>query len=40
MRPQIEYYLANSGAKLLVVEQQFVPRLPAGRPQLWVLGDR
>jgi crotonobetaine/carnitine-CoA ligase len=39
MRPQIEYYLANSGAKLLVLEQQFVPRLPAEAPQVWVLGD-
>src|SRR5205814_9066777 len=39
MRPQIEYYLANSGAKLLVVEQQFVPRLPVERPHLWVPGD-
>jgi crotonobetaine/carnitine-CoA ligase len=39
MRPQLEYYLANSGAKLFVLEQQFVPRLPAEAPQLWVLGD-
>src|SRR5258706_6721958 len=39
MRPQLEYYLAHSGAKLLVVEQQFVARLPAEAPQLWVLGD-
>src|SRR5258708_33811682 len=39
MRPQIEYYLADSGAKLFVLEQQFVPRLPAEAPQLWVLGD-
>ena len=39
MRPQLEYYLANSGAKLFVLEQQFVPRLPAGAPRLWVLGD-
>src|SRR5438552_3350328 len=39
MRPQLEYYLANSGAKLLVLEQQFVPRMPAESPQLWVVGD-
>jgi len=39
MRPQIEYYLANSGAKLFVLEQQFAPRLPAEAPQLWVVGD-
>ena len=27
MGPQIEYYLANSGAKLLVLEKSFVSRL-------------
>src|SRR5207244_1045365 len=39
MRPQLEYHLANSGAKLLVLEQQFVPRMPAESPQRWVVGD-
>jgi crotonobetaine/carnitine-CoA ligase len=39
MRPQIEYYLANSGAKLLVLEPQFLPRLPAAAPPLWVVGE-
>src|SRR5207253_9966000 len=37
MRPQIEYYFANSGAKLLVVEPQFVSRLPPAA--LWVTGE-
>ena len=27
MGPQIEYLLANSGAKLLVIEERFVERL-------------
>src|SRR5438067_3048703 len=37
MRPQIEYYLANSGARLLVVEPQFLARLPPAA--LWVTGE-
>ena len=39
MRPQIEYYLANSGAKLFVLEAQFLSRLPAVAPQLWTAGE-
>jgi crotonobetaine/carnitine-CoA ligase len=39
MGPQIEYYLANSGAKLFVLEQQFLPRLPVAAPPLWVVGE-
>jgi crotonobetaine/carnitine-CoA ligase len=39
MGPQIEYYLANSGAKLFIVEKQFLPRLPQVAPSLWVLGE-
>ena len=39
MRPQIEYYLANSGAKLLVLDAQFTSRVPSAAPQLWVTGE-
>jgi crotonobetaine/carnitine-CoA ligase len=39
MRPQLEYYLANSGAKLFVVEKQFLERLPQAAPPLWVIGE-
>jgi crotonobetaine/carnitine-CoA ligase len=40
MRPQIEYVLSDSGAKLLVIEEPFVERLGAVRPSaLWVVGD-
>src|SRR5438067_4928501 len=39
MRPQIEYYLANSGAKLFVLESQYLERLPSASPKLWVLGE-
>ena len=38
MRPQIEYYLVNSGAKLLVAEPRFLPRLPPVE-KLWVVGE-
>jgi crotonobetaine/carnitine-CoA ligase len=38
MRPQIEYYLTNSGAKLIVSERRFVERLPAVG-KLWLLDD-
>lgn len=38
MRPQIEYYLANSGARLLVVESAFLDRLPTVQ-KLWVIGE-
>ena len=38
MRPQIEYYLANSGATLLVAEPRFLDRLPEVR-RLWLIGD-
>src|SRR5438874_5509617 len=39
MRPQIEYYLANSGAKLLVLEPQFLARLPSAAPGRRVTGE-
>ena len=45
MGPQIEYFLANSQAKLLVIEAEFLDRLRAadlGRTalrEIWVLGD-
>jgi crotonobetaine/carnitine-CoA ligase len=40
MGPQIAYYLENSGAKLLVVEERFVSRLEKRSAALWVLdGD-
>jgi len=39
MRPQIEYYLANSGAKLFVLEKQYLQRLPPTAPPLWVVGE-
>ena len=38
MGPQIEYYLTNSGAKLLVLEKSFVSRLRTGITT-WVLDD-
>jgi crotonobetaine/carnitine-CoA ligase len=38
MRPQIEHYVADSGARLLVAEPRFVERLPKVE-QLWVLGE-
>lgn len=38
MRPQIEYYLENSGAKLLVAEPRFLDRLPRVR-KLWLIGE-
>jgi crotonobetaine/carnitine-CoA ligase len=37
MAPQIEYYMTNSGAKLLVIEKQFKER--AAARDLWVLGE-
>ena len=37
MGPQIDYYLANSGAKLLVIEKQFTERTSEKRR--WVLDD-
>jgi crotonobetaine/carnitine-CoA ligase len=39
MRPQIEYYLANSGAKLFVIDAQFTSRVPDAAPRLWVTGE-
>src|SRR4051812_29667842 len=39
MRPQIEYYLANSGARLLVAEKPFLERLPPAAPPVWVPGE-
>lgn len=45
MGPQIEYFLANSEAKLLVVEEAFVERLQAADlartslREIWVLGE-
>src|SRR5438067_13222909 len=39
MRPQIEYYLGNSGARLFVVDAQFTSRLPDAPPPLWVTGE-
>lgn len=38
MRPQIEYYLANSGAKLLVAERHFLDRLPKVE-RLWPMEE-
>jgi crotonobetaine/carnitine-CoA ligase len=38
MGPQLEYYLTNSGAKLLVLEMSFVSRLRTGIT-IWVLDD-
>jgi crotonobetaine/carnitine-CoA ligase len=38
MGPQIDYYLTNSGAKLLVLEKSFVSRLRPGIAT-WVLDD-
>jgi len=39
MLPQIEYYLANSGARLFVVDAQFTSRLPDATPPLWVTSE-
>jgi crotonobetaine/carnitine-CoA ligase len=45
MGPQIDYVLANSGARLLVVEDRYVERLAAVDPSraclqtVWVVGD-
>jgi crotonobetaine/carnitine-CoA ligase len=38
MRPQVEYYVANSGAKLLVAEPAFRDRLPK-IDRAWMLGE-
>ena len=44
MGPQIEYYLANSGARLLVIEDRFVERLATANLQrteldtIWIVG--
>lgn len=44
MGPQMAYYLANSGARLLVIEDQFVPRLApvdvsaTALEAIWVVG--
>ncbi len=38
MRPQIEYYLTNSGAKVLVAEPRFRERLPKVE-KLWLMGE-
>lgn len=37
-RPQLEYYLADSGARLLVIEEEFVDRLSAAVERVWVPG--
>lgn len=45
MGPQIEYYLANSGARLLIIEDRFVERLATADLKataleaIWVIGD-
>jgi crotonobetaine/carnitine-CoA ligase len=39
MGPQIEYYLANSGARLLVIEDRFVQRLKAPAATIWIAGS-
>jgi crotonobetaine/carnitine-CoA ligase len=45
MGPQLAYYLANSGAKLLVIEDQFMPRLElvdlsaTALEAIWVVGS-
>lgn len=45
MGPQIEYVLANSGARLLVIEAQFIDRLATAElsrtalQAIWVVGD-
>jgi carnitine-CoA ligase len=44
MGPQIEYYVANSGARLLVIEDRFVERLATANLQrteldtIWIIG--
>ena len=38
MGPQIEYYLANSGAKLLVIEERFVERVRSPAVAKWIVG--
>jgi len=38
MGPQIEYYVTNSGSKLLVLEKSFVSRLRPGVPT-WILDE-
>ena len=38
MGPQIDYYMGNSGAKLLVIEPQFVERV-RGAVAMWVTGE-
>jgi len=37
MAPQIDYLLADSGAKLLVIEDRFVERLSSRPPLVWTL---
>src|SRR5918999_2219489 len=37
MGPQIAYYLENSGARLLVVEERFVERLSRRPASVWIL---
>jgi crotonobetaine/carnitine-CoA ligase len=39
MGPQIEYVLRDSGAKLLVIEAQFVARVSSSAPPMWVVED-
>jgi crotonobetaine/carnitine-CoA ligase len=39
MGPQIGYYLANSGAKLLVIEERFVQRLTTPAVATWIVGS-
>src|SRR2546428_9919874 len=38
MGPQIEYYLTNSGAKLLVIEERLEQRLTTRAAAIWVVG--
>jgi carnitine-CoA ligase len=40
MGPQIDYYLANSGAKLLVIEEGFVERSGSPGVPMWMVGTR
>jgi crotonobetaine/carnitine-CoA ligase len=39
MGPQLEYYLSNSGARLLVIEARFVERLGSSPIRTWVIGE-
>jgi crotonobetaine/carnitine-CoA ligase len=39
MGPQIDYYLGNSGARLLVIEDRFMQRLKASAAAIWIVGS-